>query len=273
MATQKQNIPNASVEVKPCSIKLLPPAHWIPAAAKAIQINSNNAPAIHQLRQALPGVIIAPEHLALLTSKYWGIGGVRLTVGFLDNPSTDLRDRLLLHMNAWGQFSNVQFVETAQDPQVRISRIAGGDEGGYWSYLGTDILSIDPDKPTMNLESFTMDTPDSEFFRVVRHETGHTLGFPHEHMRSEIIDGIDREKAISSFMRSQGWSREQVIAQVLTPMDDSALIATAHADPNSIMCYWLPAEVMKDGIAIPGGIDIDPQDAGFAASVYPKAVV
>jgi hypothetical protein len=30
-------------------------------------------------------------------------------------------------------------------------------------------------------------TPDAEFYRVVRHETGHTLGFPHEHMRKEII--------------------------------------------------------------------------------------
>jgi hypothetical protein len=28
----------------------------------------------------------------------------------------------------------------------------------------------------MNLDSFTTSTPDSEFYRVVRHETGHTLG-------------------------------------------------------------------------------------------------
>ena len=39
----------------------------------------------------------------------------------------------------------------------------------------------------MNLEAFTMQTPDSEFHRVVRHEAGHTLGFPHEHMRKAIV--------------------------------------------------------------------------------------
>ena len=114
-----------------------------------------------------------------------------------------------------------------------------------------------------------MSTADSKFHRVVRHETGHTLGFPYEHTRSEIVDRIDRDKAIAYFMRTQGWSRDQVIAQVLTPLDDSALIATAAADPQSIMCYWLPASIMNDGIAVTGGTDIDASDAQFAALVYP----
>jgi hypothetical protein len=47
----------------------------------------------------------------------------------------------------------------------------------------------------MNLEGFTMKTPDSEFHRVVRHETGHTLGFPHEHMRAELVKRIDSCRA------------------------------------------------------------------------------
>ena len=124
-----------------------------------------------------PDAVIPPAHLALLTAKYWGSGGVRLTVGFLDGPEAALRTRILSHMNAWGAFCNVRFTEVAMDPQVRIARTAGD---GYWSYLGTDILHIGANQPTMNLDSFTMNTPDSEFHRVVRHETGHTLGFPHE---------------------------------------------------------------------------------------------
>ena len=124
----------------------------------------------------------------------------------------------------------------------------------------------------MNLDSFTMNTPDSEFHRVVRHETGHTLGFPHEHMRKAIIDRIDREKAIELFMRTQGWSRQEVIAQVLTPFEVSALKATAVTDENSIMCYDLAGSIMKDGIAVPGGKDIDNLDAAFAAKLYPGPV-
>jgi hypothetical protein len=240
---------------------------WIDAASAAARINPANAPAQGALRSAAPDVVIAPEHLALLTAKYWGSSGVRLTVGFLDNPAADLRARLLAHMNAWGTSCNVQFVETATDPQVRISRTAGD---GYWSYLGTDVLQIAAGQPTMNLDSFTMNTTDSEFFRVVRHETGHTLGFPHEHKRDEIVSRIDRAKAIQYFGSTQGWSEQMVIQQVLTPLSNSALIATAHSDPNSIMCYWLPASIMTDNVAVTGGTDIDAQDATFAASVYPR---
>lgn len=253
--------------IETCTIKLLPREQWISAAKQASAINPANAASFHMLQQAFPQAIIPPEHLALLTQKYWGTGGVRLTVGFVDNPPADLRARILSHMNAWDGTANVEFVETAGTAQVRIARTPGG---GYWSYLGTDILSIPANQQTMNLDSFSMSTADSEFYRVIRHETGHTLGFPHEHTRREIVDRIDQEKAIAYFMASQGWSREQVIAQVLTPLDNSALIATADADPQSIMCYWLPASIMKDGVAVPGGTDIDAMDAQFAASVYPK---
>src|SRR5204863_4036888 len=141
--------------------------------------------------------------------------------------------------------ANVKFVESRTDPQVRVARI-GGNNGGYWSYLGTDILHIAKGDQTMNLEAFTMVTPESEFHRVVRHETGHTLGFPHEHMRQALIAQIDRDKAIQYFgAPPNSWSPDQVIAQVLTPLDQSALIATAQADPQSIMCYFLPASIMK----------------------------
>lgn len=253
----------------PCSIKLLPEQHLIAAAKRATIINPLNAPALHALLFADPTAVIPPLRLALLTTKYWGTGGVRLTVGFMDNPAADLRARIISHMNAWGQCCNAQFVETAEDPQVRIDRQAGD---GYWSYLGTDVLHIAADQPTMNLDSFTMDTEDSEFFRVVRHETGHTLGFPHEHMRQEIVDRIDPDKAIAYFgAPPNSWTPDQVRQQVLTPLDSSALQATAEADIHSIMCYWLPASIMKDNVAVDGGTDIDDQDAQFAGSVYPLA--
>jgi len=261
------------IVVKACSLKLLPKSKWIPAAQTAIKMNHYNAPAVHQLKHALPKSknIISPLHIAVMTTKYWGIGGVKLTVGFLDNPPKTLMNKILSHMNSWGKFSNVKFAQTSSEAQVRISRTTPSPDDGYWSYLGTDILHIDKSQPTMNLDSFSMQTPDSEFYRVVRHETGHTLGFPHEHMRTEIIKGIDREKAIAYFMRTQGWSRQDVIDQVLTPLSPSSIDAS-EIDPKSIMCYWLPAEIMKSGKGIPGGEDIDDLDAQFAAKIYPKKV-
>ena len=115
-----------------------------------------------------------------------------------------------------------------------------------------------------------MDTPESEYHRVVRHETGHTLGFPHEHRRDEIVSRIDHDKAITFFGQPpNSWSPEMVIQQVLTPIAKSALMATELADERSIMCYALPGEIMVNGKDVPGGTDIDKLDSTFAASVYP----
>jgi hypothetical protein len=60
-----------------------------------------------------------------------------------------------------------------------------------------------------------------------------------------------------------------VVAQVLTPLDKSALVETEHADSHSVMCYSLPASIMKDNVAVEGGVDIDALDAQFASTVYP----
>lgn len=249
-----------------CAPKRLTPSLLLQSAQRATEINPVNHPPAHQLANVMKGFVPTPEHIAVLTTKYWGAGGVNLTVGFLDGAPQDLRSRILVHMNAWGQVANVVFRESQTEPQVRIAR---GD-GGYWSYIGTDILSIAPDQQTMNLQDFSMNTLESEFHRVVRHETGHTLGFPHEHMRKELIDKIDRAKAIAYYEQTQGWSEEEVIQQVLTPIEESSLMGTPHADPNSIMCYQIPGEITKDGEPILGGDDIDQLDFNFAAKIYPK---
>ena len=251
----------------PCRIKPVPSKDIFRAADVAREINPANAPALEALRLAAPDAVIAPVHLALLTSKYWGNQGVNLTVSFLDDAEQDLQELILSHMNSWQESCNVTFTLVASGGDVRIARAADG----YWSYLGTDIQTIAADQPTMNLENFSMDTPDSEYRRVVRHETGHTLGFPHEHTRTEIVNRIDRDKAIAFYGQApNNWTPEMVIAQVLTPLDNSALLATQLADENSIMCYALPADIMTDGVGVPGGTDIDPSDSQFAGSVYPR---
>jgi len=238
-----------------CTPKLLPRQKWQSAAKIATEINPVNHPPVERLVRVVAGFSPTPEHISVLTTKYWGVAGLRLTVGFLDNPPTDLRARILLHMNAWSRTANAR---------------QGGQQGGYWSYLGTDILSIDRNQPTMNLEAFTMNIPESEFHRVVRHETGHTMGFPHEHMRRELVNEIDPDKAIAFFGATQGWSPAEVRQQVLTPIEESSLRGTAHADPDSIMCYQIPGSITKSGKPIVGGLDIDRQDFAFAALIYPK---
>ncbi len=250
-----------------CKPKLLPTDQWIDAATTAVKVNPMNRAAVEHLSMVMPGFNPTPQHIAALTTKYWHSGGVTLTVGFLDNPAADLRARILQHMNAWAKSAKVSFTESATDPQVRIARNAGD---GYWSYIGIDVLSIAKDQPTMNLDSFSMNTPESEYHRVVRHETGHTMGFIHEHMRKALVALIDPTKAYPYFLDTQGWSKEVVDQQVLTPIEESSLTGTNPPDPDSIMCYQLPGTITFSGEPIIGGADIDPTDYQFAAKLYPK---
>ena len=47
-------------------------------------------------------------------------------------------------------------------------------------------------------------------------------------------------------------------------------MGTKESDPLSIMCYQLPAAIMKNRKPIKGGKDINPTDHAFAASLYPR---
>lgn len=258
-------------EVLTCTPRYLPREKWIEAAKIAVNINPLNHAPVERLAAVIPGFRPQPEHLAVVVTKFWQTHQVNLTVSFLDNPPADLRKRIIQHMNAWNKTANVTFVETKKDGKVRIARDNSGETAGYWSYIGTDILSIPLDQQTMNLQDFTMDVEESEYHRVVRHETGHTMGFPHEHMRKQLVDKIDPDKAIKYFGDTQGWSPEEVRAQVLTPIEQSSILGTAHADPNSIMCYQIPGIITKNGKPIVGGLDIDASDFRFVAKIYPKS--
>ena len=250
-----------------CLPKRLPKNLWIEAARNAAAINPLNHPPVNRLMLVSKGFKPTPQSIAVLTTKYWGSKGVRLTVGFMDNPPSAMRSRILSHMNAWSKTANVKFVASSTDPQVRIARLPND---GHWSYLGTDILTIPKNEATMNLDSFTMNTPESEYIRVVRHETGHTLGCPHEHMRRALVKLIDEQLAIEFFGQTQGWSPAMVRRQVLTPIEESSLLGTADSDPKSIMCYQIPGDITKSGKPILGGKDIDKWDYAFMATVYPK---
>lgn len=274
----------AAGRLRGCTLRMLPSEMQVEAAQRAVALNPANAP-VGALAAMLPALavnlagpdvsltrhegrgVLDPAHLAVLTSRYWGTGGVKLPVYFMDTQEAALRNKILHHMNAWGEFCNVSFAESSSRDGVRLAR----GPGGYWSYLGTDVLSIPKNQPTMNLEGFTLRTPESEFVRVVRHEAGHTCGFPHEHMRRAIIARLDAAKTVAYFRRTQGWSEQVTRQQVLTPLEESSVMASDPADEDSIMAYQLPASITKDGRPVRGGADFSAADRAFAARLYPKA--
>jgi hypothetical protein len=254
---------NGGRDFHACQIKALPARLQQKAAEVAARINPVNAPLGEMRTGSLQ--VLPPEHLTLVTSRYWGSSPRRFSVSFMESTPADLRARILSHMNAWSLWTGTSFAETAGTGEVRISR----GPGGYWSYLGTDITLIPANRPTMNLQGFSMDISESEYRRVVRHETGHTLGFPHEHLRRELVSRIDPTKAYPFYLATQGWSHAMVDQQVLTPLDDASIYGTP-VDEDSIMCYQIPGEITYDGVPVRGGTDINATDYAFAAIVYPK---
>jgi len=250
-----------------CAIKALPRRLWLKAARNAIRVSPTNAPQRAPIGADGLGVT-DPLRIAVMTTKYWGPQPRQLTVSFVgsaSSASSSLRARILSHMNAWSKTGCISFTETSGTGQVRIAF----DQTGHWSYLGIDILSIPMNRPTMNLQEFDRETRDAEFYRVVRHETGHTLGFPHEHMRKELVARIDRQKANQYFWATQGWDAAMVEAQVLTPLSDDSLYRTP-PDQTSIMCYQLPASITVDNLPITGGVDINETDYAFNGLIYPR---
>lgn len=246
-----------------CTIKQLPAKELYRAAQHAVSINPANA---------IPFPMdLDKQAIAVLTSKYWGPAGVHLTVGFLSQASAALQEKIVATFNKWSSYCNASFdiiQGAARNADIRIS--LGG--GGYWSYLGTDVQRISSSQPTMNLQGFSLSTQQSEYDRVVTHEVAHTMGCPHEHMRATIINRLDVEKTIAEFMRTQGWSRQDVIQQIFTPLSEQSIRGTPNAQEDSIMCYWFPGTCTKNGKPILGGNKITDDDGAFMGTIYPRAV-
>jgi hypothetical protein len=251
-----------------CTPKSLPPHKLVEASHAAREENPVNGAPAEKLLRVLPNVKLIPEAIAVLTTKYLGPAGARkIPVQFMDGGGVSLQSKILRFANKWGKAAGVKFVKVKSGGFVRLARAPGE---GYWSYLGTDCRLIPADQQTMNLDSFSMQTPDSEFDRVVCHEFGHSLGAPHEHMRRAIIQRLDPEAVIAEFMRTQGWSREEVIAQILTPVEERSLLTPTPPDETSIMAYQIPAELTRDHKPVLGGTKINPTDAAYMAKIYPR---
>jgi hypothetical protein len=269
-----------------CKVMDLPEKLVAKAAAYAVEVNPANRPPEDKVTDALLRSIVAlvgtdveldhedipdiiADHLTLMTSKYWGSDGVDLSVSFMEQTTAEFRNKVLAHANSWDEFAKVKFSWSQSNGDVRIST----GRGGYYSYLGPDIRMIPKNQQTMNLERFSVSTPESEYRRVVRHEFGHTLGFAHEHMRREIVSRLNVQKTLDYFLGFQGWDANTTQQQVLTPLQESSIRGTPNADDTSIMCYALPAEITTDGRAIPGGNDFTAADKEFAAKLYPLGTI
>lgn len=202
---------------------------------------------------------IHPAHAALLTTAHWSPGTV-LRIAFRGGRQAD-RDSLMRAAAEWSQYANVRFAQVNHGPAE--VRIAFDQDGGSWSYLGTEILAIDPNEPTMNLG-----WPD-DYGRDL-HELGHTLGLVHEHQTGMIPWNVP---AVLAYYGAppNSWSPQEVQEQVLDRIDPATLTNGGY-DLHSIMEYPIPAELVTDpSFAVGWNQQLSPGDIRFVQAIYPKA--
>jgi hypothetical protein len=234
------------------------------AMALACKENPANAPA---MPRRLTGVSMSFAKMALFAGKRWA-NGRTLRCRFLDGSETQRR-RVMEHAVEWTRHANIGFDFNASRWRSDI-RISFGADRGSWSYIGTDCLAMGASQATMNFGWLKDDTDDTEFRRVVLHEFGHALGCIHEHQNPR--GGIKwNEEAVYRHYGGppNNWARDYIRQHVIEKYMLDQLNAEEF-DPDSIMLYSYPAELLASGRPTPLNTVLSARDMRFIASIYPK---
>jgi hypothetical protein len=253
---EEERIPQVCVDME------LPVEVQVTAAERAIEENPANVPIFRHS----PGLGVAPSPLsmALITGKKWK-NGRTLHARFLEgNPA--VQAKVKKHAVEWCDYANLGIVfDDNPNPEIRITFA----NTGSWSFIGTDCLSIDSGKATMNYGWLKPDSPEEEYSRVVLHEFGHALGCIHEHQHPGASIPWDREAAYRYYQRTNGWDRAKVDRNVFQRYDQSQT-QLSQFDKDSIMEYPVDESLTLGSFSIGWNRRLSDTDKTFMAACYPK---
>jgi hypothetical protein len=121
---------------------------------------------------------------------------------------------------------------------------------------------------SMNFGWFNNNTSDEEFRRTTLHEFGHALGLRHEHQnKNQNIQW--NEEAVFAYFAKMGWSKEKTYTQVLKRYGSDNEISNGVYDPLSIMHYYYPPELIKNGTKKRENSELSDGDKKIIAEMYP----
>jgi hypothetical protein len=214
------------------------------------------------------------------SARLWD-NGAEITYGFMPPFSGAPKEQAKVHkiIKEWMLFVNLTFtyVLKPEDAMIRIS-FSHSEKVGSWSYVARDCLDeaqVAKDKPTMNL-GWLDDTkePTKNDKGLVLHEFGHAIGLLHEHQspaRDEVIT-LKVEPTIAAYTSGAGpnkWTREDVITQIIKPVNEGEYTNYTDLDTTSIMMYFMPAEMNDQGVEIPPNNALSDYDRAFVLIHYP----
>ncbi len=247
-----------------CTARPTPEDKIIDAAIAAVEENPDNTP----MREGAGGVGIdarGPAEMAVLTETRWRPGRT-LTVAFTDGDPR-VQTRVREFAKEWQDHANLKFdFVSGRQGDIRISF----ERSGSWSYLGTDALVIDKDKPTMNFGWLKPDTSAREYSRVVLHEFGHALSCIHEHSHPAAGIPWDEEKVYRYYKATNGWDRDKTFRNVIRRYDASKTNFSQY-DATSIMQYAVPNGLTLGDFEIGWNTVLSDTDKKFISTIYPGA--
>ncbi|WP_108804682.1 M12 family metallopeptidase [Aquimarina sp. Aq107] len=205
---------------------------------------------------------------ASLKAKQWQTGQT-IRVKFL-NGNNFVQSKVRQYAVEWEDHANIKFewVASNSSANIKIGFREGqfANDGGSWSYLGTDSNN---QAHSMHFGWFNNNTSDTEFRRTTIHEFGHALGLIHEHQNPVAGINWDKEAVYAYYAGPpNNWSRDQVDNNLFRRYDTNISNYSVY-DPKSIMHYPIPAEHTTDGIAVGSNTQLSATDKSFIASIYP----
>jgi len=168
--------------------------------------------------------------------------------------------------NTWKATGMGLNIVESPDPFARTHIvIAFARSAGTWSKIGSE--AIGAGARTMNFAR-SLQTPEGRLLAL--HEVGHALGFKHEHLNP--TNGIvwkDPSAVRAHFAATEGWTDPVTDDEVITKLPADQF-GNYPWDPDSIMNYRIPADLMKNRSK-----DVDPKglskgDIARALRFYPR---
>lgn len=190
--------------------------------------------------------------------KQWRIGEI-IDICFLEGTK---HQKKFVRDNAeqWLNYANLKFKWDVPKDKSDI-RITFREGLGSWSYVGTDSLFIDSNKPTMNFGWLDEAT--------VLHEFGHMLGLLHEHQNPDGGIVWNRDAVIRDLSGPpNNWSEDTINHNVLSYASKDSTNGTKF-DPKSVMLYYFPGEWVKSGVGTKNNKQISEVDKKYIGELYP----
>ncbi len=210
--------------------------------------------------ESLPNAyVIAPKVI-------WPIGS-KITVSFLDTPSTKVRSRIKKYAQEWESYANIDFeFISGKNGDIRI----GLKKGGSWSKIGILAKKVDKSKKTMNFGWFNDGTSEQELRRTTLHEFGHALGLKHEHQSPAAGICWDWPKVIAAYgTGANGWSEKRTRGN-LERLSNEKVGNYSAFDPKSIMIYSISNALTTCDFEVKSTNVLSAVDMQGIANLYPK---